>query len=114
MVSGFRSNEKTRDHHSIKNTGYRNGEMRVKMKDLEIKRDVLPDVWRNNSFLSRVFIKENNDQTQSWQEKPTSCECIGQITKRCINYFLDQRKLLNTCVALGMFLNLPEHQFPHQ
>lgn len=44
MVSGFKSNEKTRDHHSIKNTGYRNGEMRVKMKDLEIKRDVLPNI----------------------------------------------------------------------
>ena len=111
MVSGFKNNEKTRDQF-YKEYSVHKWINECKMKDFEIKGHLAK--YMNNSFLSRVFIKENNDQTQSWQEKPTSFESIGQITKRCINYFLDQRKLLNTCVALGMLLNLMEHQFPHQ
>lgn len=63
---------------------------------------------------SMVFSKENNDQMQlaksEWKLPPMGSDYMRQIITKYIDYFLDQRKVLNSYMALGIFLNLSEHQ----
>ena len=61
-------------------------------------------------IFSMVFSKENDDQMQL--AKPSSCGywLYETVINKYIDYFLAQREVLNSYVALGIFLNLSEHQ----
>ena len=63
-------------------------------------------------IFSMVFSKENKDQMQLaksvWKLPPMGSDYMRQIINKYIDYLLDQRKVLNSYVALGIFLS--EHR----
>ena len=61
-------------------------------------------------IFSMVFSKENNDQMQLANTSSYGYWLYETIINKYIDYFLAQREVLNSYVALGIFLNLSEHQ----
>ena len=107
MASDFQSNERKKGDQFYHKCSVQKWRKECKMENMK-SREISCQIF------SMVFSKENNDQMQlaksEWKLPPMGSDYMRQIITKYIDYFLDQRKALNSYVALGIFLNLSEHQ----
>ena len=107
MASDFQSNERKKGDQFYHKCSVQKRRKECKMENMK-SREISCQIF------SMVFSKENNDQMQlaksEWKLPPMGSDYMRQIITKYIDYFLDQRKALNSYVALGIFLNLSEHQ----